>query len=45
MEFTYILYMGEAIALTVMLGVIAIPSHENIRRSSLFEKKDPNRIA
>lgn len=25
MEFTYILYLGEAVALTVLLGVIAIP--------------------
>lgn len=41
MEFTYILYMGEAIALTVMLGVIAIPLARKYKAQQSIREEGP----
>ena len=41
MEFTYILYMGEAIALTVMLGVNAIPLARKYKAQQSIREEGP----
>ncbi len=41
MEFTYILYMVEAIALTVMLGVIAIPLARKYKAQQSIREEGP----
>ena len=41
MEFTYILYMGEAIALAVMLGVIAIPLARKYKAQQSIREEGP----